>query len=325
MYESTSWVKWTTWRGYSNRSHVGVIRTAIPEILGVRIGVSGASGHLGQVVLQRLRELPGDHTVAGISRSPHTVQHADESRFGDYDHPETLQAAYFGLDRLLIIPTLDVRYGARARQLVDAINAALRADVGHIVLISDVGTRDESEPSFGAGSWAGEQCLIKFAKSWTILRCNYFMESFAREVLLWQAVGRLAELGENRIGFVSRDDVAAAAAEILVGAGHSGAIYNATGPEALSVADRVALISRVTDTPIESIKTSLTGLRQELQAAGFPEDFLDLVVDIKRKTAESGFDIVTGDVEQLTGRRPTSLDEVLTNLYRQRTSGSLKK
>jgi NAD(P)H dehydrogenase (quinone) len=144
-------------------------------------------------------------------------------------------------------------------------------------------------------------------------------------VLLWQAVGRLAELGENRIGFVSRDDVAAAAAEILVGAGHSGAIYNATGPEALSVADRVALISRVTDTPIEGIKTSLAGLRQELQAAGFPEDFLDLVVDIKRKTAESGFDIVTGDVEQLTGRRPTSLDEVLTNLYRQRTSGSLKK
>ena len=291
----------------------------------MRIGVSGASGHLGQVVLQRLRELPGDHSVAGISRSPHTVQHADESRFGDYDHPETLQAAYFGLDRLLIIPTLDVRYGARARQLVDAISAAVEAGVGHIVLISDVGTRDEPEPSFGAGSWAGEQRLIKTASSWTILRCNYFMESFAREVLLWQAVGRIPELGENRVGFVSRDDVAAAAAEILIGTGHRGAIYSATGPEALSVADRVALISGLSGKPIEVVQTSLAELRDELRVAGFPEDFLDLTVDIKRKTAESGFDIVTGDVEQLTGRRPTSLDEVLTNLYRQRTSGSFKK
>ena len=279
----------------------------------MRIGVSGANGHLGKAVLKRLKELPGDHRVAGISRSPQSVQCADEGRYGDYDAPETLQEAYAGLDRLLIIPTLDLAHGARARQMIAAIDAALIAGVGHVVLISDAGTREQPEPLVWAASWKGEQHLIKSATSWTILRANYFMESFALEALLWQAIGRLAELSENRIGFVSRDDVAAAAAGILLGKGHSGAIYNATGAELFSVADRAALISRIANKPIEIVQTSVEELRDDLRDAGYPEDYVEFCLDIKRITSESGFDIVTGDVERLSGRRPVSLNDVLTN------------
>ena len=279
----------------------------------MRIGVSGAGGHLGQAVLKRLKELPGDHMVTGISRSPQNVQYADEARFGDYDVPGKLQEAYAGLDRLLIVPSLDMGYGIRARQLVAAIDAACNARVGHVVLISDVGAREEPEPSIWASSWAGEQRLIKSPTAWTILRTNYFMESFAREVLLWQTVGRLAELSENRVGFVSRGDVAAAAAGILLGTEHSGAIYNATGAEAFSVADRVALVSRITGQPMEFVQTSMDGLRRELRLARYPEEYLELVLDIKCKTSRSAYDIVTGDVELLSGRRPASLNDVVTD------------
>ena len=278
----------------------------------MKIGISGANGQLGKAALSRLKSLPGDHNLVGISRAPQSAEYVDEARFGDYDRPESLSAAYAGLDRLLIIPSLDVEYGARARQLVAAIDAALTANVGHIVLISDVGTCEEPEPRVGAASWAGEQHLIKSAPNWTILRANYFMESYAQEVLLWQNVGRLAELGESRVGFVSRNDVAEAAAGILAQGGHKGAIYNATGPEALSAADLAALITSVTGTPIELVQTSLDGLRQELRLAGFPEDYFDIVLDTKRKTAEAGFDIVTGDVKRLTGHPPASLKDVLT-------------
>lgn len=288
----------------------------------MKIGVSGAGGNLGRAVLERLRELPGDHEVAGISRSPHTIEYADEARFGDYDAPDTLPEAYAGLDRLLIIPTFDLEYGARARQLIAAIDAARLADVGHIVLISDVGTRDEPEPRIGAASWAGEQHLIKSATSWTILRSNYYMESYALEVMRWETVGRLAELTENRVGFVSRDDVAAAAAGILVGNGHCGAIYSATGSESFSVADRAALASKITGKPVEVVQTSYAGIRQELEIAGFPEAYLGVVLDIKRKTSEAGYDIVTGDVERLSGRRPKSLSDVLTHYIAGRNHGS---
>ena len=279
----------------------------------MKIGVSGASGHLGKSVLRCLIDLSGDYEVVGISRSPESVENGVEGRFGDYDVPDRLREAYTGLDRLLLIPTLNVSYGARARHLRQAIDAACAAEVGEIVLVSDVGTRKEAEPHFGAASWAGEQHLMKHATSWTILRAGYFMESFAQEVLKWQTIGRLAELGENRVGFVSRDDVAAAAAAILVGTGHSGAIYNATGPESLSVAERAALVSKITGKRVEIVETSVEQIKHELEAAGYPAEYIGLALDIKNKTAEAGYDIVTGDVEKLSGRPPVSLSDVLTS------------
>ena len=277
----------------------------------MKIGISGASGNLGRAVLKRLADLSGDHNVIGISRSPDGVRQAHEARFGDYDAPDRLREAYAGLDSLLIIPTIDIAFGARARQLVRAIDAAVAAGVGHIVLISDVGTRDEPEPCVGAASWAGEQHLVRFARCWTILRANYFMESYAEEVLLWQAVGHIAELGQGRTGFVSRDDVADAAAGILVGEGHGGAIYNATGPEALSPAQSAALIASVTGRPMKVFETSVEGLHQHLRAASFPEPYFGIVTDTKQKTAAGGFDIVTGDLERLSGHPPRALADVL--------------
>jgi NAD(P)H dehydrogenase (quinone) len=281
----------------------------------VKLGVSGSGGRLGGAVLKRLKELPGDHEVVAISRSPEAARYADEARLGNYDNPAQLQDAYSALDRLLIIPSLDVGYGVRARQLVGAIDAATNAGVGHIVLISDVGTREECEPSVWAASWVGEQYLIRSAKTWTILRANYFMESYAQEAIMWSAVGRLAEVGEGRVAFVSRDDVAAAAAGILVGEGHAGAIYNATGPAALSVAERAELISRTGGRPIEVVYAPEEGVRQELRNAGFPEKYLDIVLDTKRRSADSGFDIVTGDVLRLSGRRPITIDQVLIHSF----------
>ena len=283
----------------------------------MKIGVSGANGGLGKVVLMRLKELPGDHQVVGISRSPQNIQHADEARFGDYDAPESLAEAYVGLDRLLIIPTLDLGYGVRGRQLVAAIDAARIAGVGQVVLMSEAATREEAEPAHWAACWTGEQHLIRTAKSWTIVRSGYFMESFAGEMLLCQTVGQLPELGENRVGFVSRDDVAAAAAGILVGDGHSGAIYHATGSETFSVAERASLISSLTGTPIEVAITSIEVLRQQLQAAGYPAEYIGIALETKQKTAGGGYDIVTGDVERLSGRRPVSLSDVLSKYLAQ--------
>jgi uncharacterized protein YbjT (DUF2867 family) len=93
----------------------------------MRIGVSGASGHLGRAVVP-----------AGPA----------QGRFGDYNRPESLAEAYAGLDRLLIISTVDQEPGKRGAQNVAAIDAAVRAGVKHIVFMSAAGTRQEEEPAY---------------------------------------------------------------------------------------------------------------------------------------------------------------------------------
>src|SRR5258705_4607579 len=129
----------------------------------MKIGVSGASGHLGRAVVSELLQRAGGHDVVAITRTPGTVSGAAQGRFGDYDQLESLATAYAGLDRLLIIPTLDPRPGRRGAQNVAAIDAAVKAGVKQIVFMSAAGARQAEEPVLGAPYWQGEQHLISTA------------------------------------------------------------------------------------------------------------------------------------------------------------------
>ena len=144
----------------------------------MKIGVSGASGHLGRAVVSELLHRADGHDVVAITRTPETISGPAQGRFGDYNRPESLAQAYAGLDRLLIISTVDaVKRGA---QNVAAIDAAVRAGVKHIVFMSAAGTRRAEEPALGASYWRGEQLLIATAPAWTILRMNFYAEALVQ-------------------------------------------------------------------------------------------------------------------------------------------------
>jgi NAD(P)H dehydrogenase (quinone) len=275
----------------------------------MKIGVSGASGHLGRAVVSELLQRPKGHEVVAITRTPETVAGPAQGRFGDYNRLESLATAYAGLDRLLIIPTVDP--GRRGPQNVAAIDAAVRASVKHIVFMSAAGTRQEEEPALGASFWRGEQRLIATAPAWTILRMNFYAEALVQQAQASLEQGVLAGLAENRVAFVARGDVAAAAAGVLIGDGHAGAIYNATGPERLSGAQRAALIAEITGRPLAFLAITEEQLRAGLTQAGLPVAVVNTVIDIQASFAAGAFDIVTGDVERLGGRPPKPLRDVL--------------
>jgi NAD(P)H dehydrogenase (quinone) len=277
----------------------------------MKIGVSGSSGHLGKAVVSELLQRAHGHEVVAISRTPETVSGPAQGRFGDYDRPESLAQAYAGLDRLLIIPTLAPEPGKRGAQNVAAIDAAVRAGVKHIVFMSSAGARQEEEPALTATYWRGEQRLIATAPAWTILRMNFYAESFAPQAQASLGQGVLTGLAENRVAFVSRDDVAAAAAGILIGDGHAGATYNATGPERLSGAERAALVAEITGRPLAFVTITEEQLRVGLTKASLPVVVVNTVISIQRAFAAGAFDILTGDVERLGGRPSKPLRDVL--------------
>jgi NAD(P)H dehydrogenase (quinone) len=277
----------------------------------LKIGVSGASGHLGRAVVSELLQRPGGHEVVAITRTPETITVPAQGRFGDYNQPASLADAYAGLDRLLIIPTIEREPGKRGAQNIAAIDAAEKAGVGHIVLMSATGTRQEEEPATGASYWRGEQHLIATVPAWTILRMNFYAEALLQLAQASLDRGVLAGLAENRAAFVARGDVAAAAAGILIGESHAGAIYNATGPKALSGAERAAVIAEVTGRPLAFLAITEEQLRAGLTQAGLPPPVINILVGIQKNFTTGAFDIVTGDVERLGGRPPKPLREVL--------------
>jgi len=277
----------------------------------MKIGVSGASGHLGRAIVSELLQRANGHQVVAITRTPETVSRPAQGRFGDYNRPESLAEAYAGLDRLLIVTTVDPEPGKRGAQNVAAIDAAVKVGVKHIVFMSAVGTRQEEEPARGASYWRGEQHLIAMAPAWTILRMNFYAEAFVQLAQASLGQGVLTGLAENRAAFVARDDVAAAAAGILIGNGHAGAIYNATGPERLSGAERAGLIAEITGRPLAFRIITEEQLRAGLTKAGMPAGAVNTVTGIQQSFAAGAFDIVTGDVERLGGRPPRPLRDVL--------------
>jgi NAD(P)H dehydrogenase (quinone) len=251
----------------------------VKEVLEVdmKIGVSGASGHLGRAVVSELLQRPDGHEVVAITRTPETVSGPAQGRFGDYNRPESLAEAYAGLDRLLIIPTLDA--GKRGAQNVAAIDGAVRAGVKAYRLHLGRGGAAE-----GAGArhplLVGRAASHRHGPAWTILRMNFYAESFVQQAQASLAQGLLTGLAENRVAFVARGDVAAAAAGILIGDGHAGAIYNATGPERLSGAQRAALIAKITGWPLAFLAITEEQLRAGLTQAGLPVEVVNVAISI---------------------------------------------
>ncbi|GAN61631.1 NAD(P)-dependent oxidoreductase [Acetobacter cibinongensis] len=280
----------------------------------MKIGVSGASGQLGSAVVQALAETVAAENLVAISRTPKTDR-TYAGRLGDYDQSETLVAAYQGLDRLLLIPGADLRPGIRSRQMLAAVDAAAQAEVGHVFLLSATGTQREGESAVGAAYWHSEQALIKSAiPAWTILRMSYFSETLVEEVRMSLTAGGLAMLEDSRISFVSRGDVAKAAAAALTSEGHEGAIYQLTGSEALLGEAVCRLVAQQIQRPFALNVMPAEVLRAGLLKTGLPDVVADAVVSMKARQARGAYDIVSGDIVRLTGGTPCSLAEILASI-----------
>jgi NAD(P)H dehydrogenase (quinone) len=188
----------------------------------------------------------------------------------------------------------------------------VEAGVAHIVMMSSAATREVEKHEMFAAYWTGEQHLMRTAPRWSILRMNYYAESFAQVARMSLGAGVLTGLGESRVAFASRDDIAAAAAGILLSEGHAGAIYNATGPGAVTGAGRAALLSEVTGKPVRFIVIDQAQLRSGMEQAGVPPEYISALIDIENHFVAGDFNIVTGDIERLAGRPAQTLRDVLS-------------
>jgi NAD(P)H dehydrogenase (quinone) len=112
----------------------------------MKILITGATGKLGSMVVETLlKTVPAEHLAVSV-RNPDKVKglrsRGIEVRQGDFDRPETLDTAFAGIDRLLLIST-DGDNDTRIRQHTAAVTAAQRANVGFIAYTS-LGNASES-------------------------------------------------------------------------------------------------------------------------------------------------------------------------------------
>jgi NAD(P)H dehydrogenase (quinone) len=210
------------------------------------IGIAGASGQLGRLVVKKLKaKVPSSDLVALVRTPAGAVDLGVSVREADYNKPDTLDRALAGIDTLLLISSSELGQG-RATQHRNVIEAAKRTGVKWIVYTSLLHA-DTSPLNLADGHRATEAELRVSGIPFTILRNGWYTENYTASVPCALAGDAfLGSAGNGKISSALRVDYAEAAVAVLTSHGHDGKTYELAGDAAYSLSDLAAEISRQT-------------------------------------------------------------------------------
>jgi len=276
----------------------------------MKIAVTGATGQLGRLLIERLRgKLPARDIVA-LARSP--AKAADlgvEVREADYARPDTLGPALTGIDTLMLVSGSEV--GQRAIQHRNLIDAAKQAGVRRIVYTSLLHA-DTSSLFLAPEHVETEAMLADAGLAVTVLRNGWYTENYTGSVAAALANGALAgSAGEGRIASATRADFADAAVAVLTGDGHDGKVYELAGDTAYTLAELAAEISRQSGREIPYVDLAPADYTAALVQAGVPAPWPDALPALDVEAAKGALFHEGRELSQLIGRPTTSLREAV--------------
>ncbi|THV41875.1 NAD(P)H-binding protein [Glycomyces buryatensis] len=263
---------------------------------GKTILVIGATGKVGRRLTEQLRA--AGHDVRGVSRRTAIPF--------DWHDASTWGAALEGVSAAYIIPP-DEPIPAR-----EFVTAAANAGVQR--LVSQSGRRIHVlVEAAGAGPddvamYAMQEALKHSGVEWTVLQANNFNQNFSEgDNLPALLAGELAlPLRGTTEPFIDVEDIAAVAVAVLTEDGHSGQIYELSGPESISFEDAVQIIAKAAGKEITFRAEDPEDYVEALKAAGVPEpliEFLDVMYGVMR---EGKIADVADGVQAVLGREPVA-------------------
>jgi NAD(P)H dehydrogenase (quinone) len=281
----------------------------------MRIAIAGASGRLARATAEYVLEKVSPDDVVLVTRNVDALAgfagNGVTVRYGDYDRPESLPAAFAGADRLFLVSLHEL--GRRVTQHRNAIDAAVAAGVRHIVYTSYI-MADPADPDCPStvvpDHLRTHELLDASGLEVTYLRMGLFAETPVTQILP-PAIARgmlVDNTGHAKGAFVHRDDCAAAAAAVLASAGHEGRTYDVTGPELLGFDDLTALAAKISGRPVGYRSVPDDEFDAQLRAAGVPDDVRGMIVSFGKSLRAGYGEPLTDTVRRLTGRpaRPVS-------------------
>lgn len=275
--------------------------------------VTGASGQLGRLVIENLlNHLPAAQIVAAVRDSAKVADLAARGvqvRAADYTQPATLDAAFKGAAKLLLISSSEV--GQRVAQHRNVIEAAKRAGVGLVVYTSIL--RADTSPLGLAAEHRETEALLKASGlAHVVLRNGWYTENYLASVPPALAHGVfIGSAGEGKISSAARADYAAAAAAVLVAEHQAGKVYELAGDEAYTLAELAAEITRQAGKTVVYQNLPEADFAAALQGAGLPAPFAALLADSDVGVSKGALFSADHQLSQLIGRPTTPLASLL--------------
>ena len=279
----------------------------------MKIAITGATGQLGNLVIEQLLQLTAAQNIVALVRKIDKAEHFKvqgiEPREFDYDHPETLVPALLGIDKLLLISANEI--GRRTPQHQAVIDAAKVAGVPYLAYTSLL--RADTSPLGLAQEHRETEKLIQDSGiTYTFLRNNWYSENYLAGVAHTIEIGTLFGAAQDgRISSASRIDYAEAAAKVLTSTGHENKTYELAGSESFSLSDLATFIGQAVNKDIIYQNLSAEEYTQGLTQAGLPAGLVDVIVDADIQTIQGAMYSDSKDLEQLIGHKTTSIQDAI--------------
>lgn len=302
-----------------------------------RIVISGASGDLGRRVTNLVLTADPQPELTLVTRSPEKLAEREAQgisvRRGDYQEPDSLDAAYSGGDVLFMISGLNL--GRRVSEHRNAIAAAQRAGIRHVVYTSVGGVQPNNPALSAKDHYQTELDLRASGLAYTILRNSLYSEIVSAILVApAAATGLMTQAtGDGFLAPVPKQDVArSAAACVLNPERHAGAVYEITGTELLNFEDIARIGAEVYGAPIKYVPVSADERLAFYDSVGLPRTYdpemppspdghmwaSDELVSAEVAIADGYQAVLSRHVQQITGQEPESLRSVMEQVKARR-------
>ena len=277
------------------------------------IAITGATGQLGRLVIQSLlNKVPAAEIVAAVRQPARAADLAAlgvQVREADYTQPASLDAAFKGVDKVLLISSNEV--GQRLPQHRNVIDAARRAGVS-LLAYTSILRADTSPLALAEEHKATEAYLKASGLAHVLLRNSWYTENYLASVQPALQHGALiGSAGEGRIASAARADYAEAAAVVLTTPAQAGKVYELAGDDAYTLAEFAAELSRQSGKQVPYVNLPEAEYAKALEAAGLPGPIAAILANSDVGAANGALFDDSRQLGKLIGRPTTPLAAML--------------
>ena len=267
--------------------------------------ITGATGHVGSELITALLPTHAGHLRA-LTRNPDAVFPDGTEKvvadLGDSDLAPVLD----GVHAVFLLN----RRAAHRRTRSPARRRGQLASVERIVKLSVLSVGHDAIDPITTLHRAGEETIRDSGLEWTFLRPTGFMSNalnWAPMIATDQVVH--APFAAGRAAVVDPADIAAVAAASLTDDGHDHQVYELAGPEPLSPADQVAILSQVLDRDLRYTESDPADMLAQMVSYGMPEELAHAVIEQFRSTLKPFNSEPTADITAVTSRPARSFTD----------------
>lgn len=281
--------------------------------------ITGATGNLGSSVIDQLLKITAPDKFVALARNEEKASSLKikgvEVRMGNFDDPASLETAFAGIEKLVLISTMEQN---RFEQHKNVVDAALKTDIKHIVY-TGLGIRDiqtSHVKDLMIDHFQTEDYIKEKGLTYTFLRNTMYADAIpliAGEKIVEQGI--FLPSGDGKVPYALRREMGEATANLLFQDGHENKTYDITGSNVYSYHDIANGLQAITGKEIQYINADADAFHDILKEAGVPDFPIYLlsgtVADIKNHQYEIKSDIL----EKLLGRPTAPLNEFLKEVY----------